>query len=99
MTAIGTRPSGIVTLEQELVRLQLAYFFSSPRNTIAEELNLNTPWAVFDVKPNPEGRVLFVSRTVVELTPLVDENVVKLFMRAKETVGGTANLPLGFDSL
>jgi hypothetical protein len=99
MTAIGNRPAEITTLEQELVRLALAYFFTAPKNTFQEEINLNTPWCVFDIKPNPEGRIFFMCRFGVELNALVDGTPDKVFKRAKETIGGTSTLPVGFDTV
>ncbi|PSB18431.1 hypothetical protein C7B65_15160 [Phormidesmis priestleyi ULC007] len=91
MSALPTKPSAIATTEQELMRLMMYYRDVNPRINWLEEANFTMPIASWDWKPNPEGRILFVARAIIEVDSALLTSGIKPWMAAKE-VPGSANL-------
>jgi hypothetical protein len=100
MTAVGTRPTGISTLEQDIIRQIMAYKEANPRNTYREEGDIVAKVALWNLKINDLGEYYFVGRVLVPVSPLVDGLAVKkLFMRAIEIPQGASAYPAGYDTL
>ena len=87
VSALPTRPSAIATTEQELMRLLMYYRDVNPRTNWLEEANFTQPIASWDWKPNPEGRILFVGRVIIEVDSALLTSGIKPWMAAKESVG------------
>ena len=87
MSALPTRPSAIATTEQELMRLIMYYRDVNPRTLWLEEANFTMPVGSWDWKPNPEGRILFVGRVIVEVDSALLSSGVKPWMASKEVSG------------
>ncbi|MBW4471016.1 MAG: hypothetical protein KME45_11525 [Stenomitos rutilans HA7619-LM2] len=96
MSAYPTKPSQVATLEQELVRLILAYQDCNPRTAMLEDLNNNQLSAQWQIKQTPAGDTIFVGRCTIVLdrTNLTDTSS-KPWIKALETPGG-AVVPSGY---
>ena len=88
MTGLPTKPSEVVTTEQEIMRLMMFYRDSNPKTSWLEESNFTMPVCSWDWKPNPEGRLLFVARATVEVNSALIVTGIKPWMAAIETPGG-----------
>ncbi len=87
MSALPTRPAAIATTEQDLMRLIMYYRDVNPRTLWLEETNFTMPVCSWDWKPNPEGRILFVGRAIIEVDSALLSSGVKPWMTAKEVAG------------
>lgn len=96
MTAYPAKPSQVATLEQELVRLLLAYQEVNPRTSMLEDLNNSQVSAQWQIKQTPGGDTIFVGRATILLdrSNLTDTSS-KPWMKALETPGG-AVVPSGY---
>ena len=91
MSLLPAKPSAIATTEQDLMRLLMYYRDVNPRTLWLEEVNFTMPVCSWDWKPNPEGRLLFVGRAIIEVDSALLTSGVKPWMATKE-VSGSATL-------
>lgn len=98
MSAYPEKPSSVATIEQELVRLLLAYQEVNPKVAMLEDLNNTQLVAQWQVKQTPGGDTIFVGRATVLLnrSALIDTSS-KPWMKALEVPGG-ALVPSGYIS-
>lgn len=100
MTAVGTRPAGVSTLEQDIIRQIMAFKEANPQTNFREEGDIVSKACLWNLRINDLGEYYFVGRVLIPTTPLIDADPVKkLFMRAKEYPSGLSAYPAGYDSL
>lgn len=92
MTAYNSTlcPSAINTLEKDIIRQIMAFRDANPQATLLEEQNFTQNYAQWELKQNPEGRILWVGRAIIEINPVTLGTGGKFWMNAMEVPGGTA---------
>ena len=96
MSAYPQVPSQVATLEQELVRLMMAFQEVNPKVAILEDLNNTQLIGQWQIKQTPAGDTIFVGRVTIALnrSNLTDTST-KPWMKAIE-VPGSAVVPVGY---
>lgn len=98
MSEYPTKPSSVATLEQELVRLLLAYQEVNPKTAILEDLNNSQTIAQWNVKQTPAGDTIFIGRATIVLNRAgLTDTSTKPWMKAVEAPGG-AVVPTSYTS-
>lgn len=87
MAAYPTKPSGVSTLEMEVIRLMMYGRDVLPKANVLEEANFVQPHFTWDLKPNPEGNIYFISRCVIPVDSVTLATGVKLWLAATEIPG------------
>lgn len=89
MSAYPAKPSAVATLEQELVRLILAFQEVNPKTALLEDLNNTQLIAQWQIKQTPGGDTIFVGRASILLdrSNLID-TTSKPWIKAIEVPGG-----------
>ncbi len=96
MSAYPAKPSAVATLEQELVRLLVAFQEVNPRVAILEDLNNTQLVAQWQIKQTPGGDLIFVGRCTIAINgAALTDTSSKPWMKALE-VPGSALVPSGF---
>lgn len=93
MSTYPAKPSAVATLEQELVRLLLAYQEVNPKTAVLENLNDTQLIAQWQIKQAPTGETYFIGRATIQLdrSNLTDTSS-KPWIKALE-VAGSAVVP------
>jgi hypothetical protein len=96
MSSYPSKPSAVATLEQELVRLILAFQEVNPKIAILEDLNNTQTIAQWQIKQTPGGDIVFIGRVTIALNgPALIDTTSKPWMKAHE-VPGSALVPSGY---
>ncbi len=96
MSAYPTIPSSVATLEQELVRLIMAFQEVNPRVAILEDLNNTQLIGQWQIKQTPAGDTIFVGRVSITMDRAkLQDTTSKPWMKAIE-VPGSAVVPTGY---
>jgi hypothetical protein len=99
MTAYNSAncPSSINTLEKDIIRQIMALRDCNPKTAVLEELNFTQSIAQWELKQNPEGRILWVGRAIIEINATTLSSGGKLWTNAIE-VAGAANYPAAYST-
>ncbi len=96
MSAYPEKPSSIATLEQELVRLMMAFQEVNPKIAILEDLNNTQLIGQWQLKQTPGGDTIFVGRVTIAMNrSALQDTTTKPWMKAIE-VPGSAVVPTGY---
>lgn len=96
MTAYPAKPSQVATLEQELVRLILAFQEVNPKTALLEDVNNAQLIAQWQIKQAPGGETIFIGRVSITLDrAALTDTTSKPWIKAEEVPGG-AVVPSGY---
>lgn len=89
MSAYPVKPSSVATLEQEIIRLMLAFQECNPKTAILEDVNISELVGQWNVKQTPAGDTVFIGRCSILMNRAgLTDTSSKPWMKAIETPSG-----------